>query len=124
MKQNPTASPSRRSVLKSTAAAAGIAAASQLIVPQGVRAAGSEVVKFGLIGCGGRGGGAGGQALSANPSNHLTAIGDLWPAKIETILTSYRKSHPEQVKVTDDSKFTGLEAYKKVIDSGVDVVLL
>jgi myo-inositol 2-dehydrogenase/D-chiro-inositol 1-dehydrogenase len=124
MKQEPSATLSRRTVLKGTAAAAGIAAATQLIIPQGVRAAGSEVVKFGLIGCGGRGGGAGGQALSANPSNHLTAIGDLWPDKIEAALGSYRKSHPEQVKVTDETKFTGLDAYKKVIDSGVDVVLL
>ena len=116
---------SRRKFLKNTAAATAAAAvASQLVVPQGVRAAGSEVVKFGLIGCGGRGTGAGGQALSANPSNHLTAIGDLWPDAIERALASYRKSHLEQVKVNDDTKFTGLDAYKKVIDSGVDVVLL
>src|SRR5947209_8765915 len=102
-------SPSRRNFLKTTAAAtATLAASSQLIVPQGVRAAGSEVVKFGLIGCGGRGTGAGGQALSANPSNHITAVGDLWPDKIELALASYRKSHPEQVKVPDDAKFTGL----------------
>src|SRR5881394_1897286 len=117
MNQQPAITPSRRSILKSTAAAAGIAAASQLIVPQGVRAAGSEVIKFGLIGCGGRGTGAGGQALSANPSNHITAIGDLWPDAIEHALDSYSRSHFEQVKVTDDTKFTGLDAYKKVIDS-------
>jgi predicted dehydrogenase len=123
MTSNPSVS-SRRTVLKRTAAAAGIATATQLIVPQGVRAAGSEVVKFGLVGCGGRGTGAGGQALSANPSNHLTALGDLWPEPMERSLASYRKSHPEQVKVDDNSKFTGLDAYKKVIDSGVDVVLL
>jgi predicted dehydrogenase len=121
----PAPNPSRRTFLKTTATtAATVAAASQLIVPPAVHAAGSDVVKFGLIGCGGRGTGAGGQALSANPSNHLTAIGDLWPEPIEHALTSYTKSHPEQVKVTDDTKFLGLDAYKKVIDSGVDVVLL
>ena len=81
--KSPTSASSRRTFLKTTAAAA---AASQLIIPQGVRAAGSEVVKFGLIGCGGRGTGAGGQALSANPSNHLTAIGDLWPEPIDRAL--------------------------------------
>jgi predicted dehydrogenase len=116
---------SRRSFLKNSATlAAGAAVASQLVVPQGVRAAGSEVVKFGLIGCGGRGTGAGGQALSANPSNHITAIGDLWQDKIDYALASYRKGHPEQVKVDKANEFTGLDAYKKVIDSGVDVVLL
>src|SRR5258706_16270591 len=117
--KSPTPASSRRTFLKTTAAAA---VASQLIVPQGVRAAGSEVVKFGLIGCGGRGTGAGGQALSANPSNHLTAIGDLWPEPIDRALASYSKSHPEQIKVTPDTKFTGVDAFKKVIDSGVDVV--
>lgn len=123
---NRTAKPSdsRRDFLKNTALAGAAAAASTLIVPQGVRAAGSEVVKFGLIGCGGRGTGAGGQALRANPSNHITAIGDLWQDKIDYAVKSYSKSHPEQVKVTPETQFTGLDAYKKVIDSGVDVVLL
>jgi myo-inositol 2-dehydrogenase/D-chiro-inositol 1-dehydrogenase len=112
---------SRRNFLK---AAAATAAVSRLIVPKGVRADGSEVVKFGLVGCGGRGTGAGGQALAANPSNHLTAIGDLWPDAIDRALASYSKQHPEQLKVTPETRFTGLDAYKKVIDSGVDVVLL
>ena len=119
------ASPTRRSFLRnSVTAGATLAAASQLAVPRGVYAQGSDVVKFGLIGCGGRGTGAGKQALSANPSNHITAIGDLWQDKIDYAVQSYTKSNPEQVKVTPDTQFTGLDAYKKVIDSGVDVVLL
>lgn len=116
---------SRRSFLKnSVTTTATLAAASQLVIPKGVYAQGSDVVKFGLIGCGGRGTGAGKQALSANPSNHITAIGDLWQDKIDYAIQSYTKSNPEQVKVTPDTQFTGLDAYKKVIDSGVDVVLL
>src|SRR3954466_11149816 len=102
-------SQTRRTFLKT---AAVTAAATQLIVPQGVRAAGSEVVKFGLIGCGGRGTGAGGEALRANPANHITAIGDLWQDKIDYALASYRKSHAEQVKVDKGNEFTGLDAYK------------
>src|SRR5260221_3009927 len=108
--KSPTPASSRRTFLKTTAAAA---AAGQLIIPQGVRAAGSEVVKFGLIGCGGRGTGAGGQALSANPSNHLTAIGDLWPEPIERALTSYAKQHPQQGKVSPETTFTRLNTFKK-----------
>ena len=57
-------------------------------------------------------------------AHQVQAVGDLWMNKIDEKLASYRKSHPEQVKVADDAKFTGLDAYKKVIDSGVDVVLL
>src|SRR3954471_2500752 len=104
---------SRRTFLKTAATAA---AATQLIVPQGVHAAGSEVVKFGLIGCGGRGRGAGGQALSANPSNHITAICVLFQKPIDDSIASYSKSHPEQVKITKETQFTGMDAYKQVID--------
>ncbi|MEZ0263338.1 MAG: Gfo/Idh/MocA family protein, partial [Phycisphaerae bacterium] len=113
--------PSRRSLLKSSAA---VAAASALVVPPAVRAAGSDVVKFGLIGCGGRGTGAAGQALKANPSNHLTAMGDLDPERLDKSLSSLKKQSADQVKVNAESTFLGLDAYKKVIDSGVDVVLL
>ena len=62
--------------------------------------------------------------MSANPSNHITAIGDLCQEPIDKALASYKKSHAEQVKVTPETQFTGLDAFKKVIDSGVDVVLL
>ncbi len=116
---------SRRGLLKHSAAlAAAAAVAAPLIVPRGVRAAGSDVIKFGLIGCGGRGTGAAGQALSANPQNHLTAMGDAHSDRLETSLQSLQKKSPEQVKVNGDTTFIGLDAYKKVIDSGVDVVLL
>jgi predicted dehydrogenase len=116
--------PSRRSLLKSATTAGALAATAQLVVPQGVRAAGSDVVKFGLIGCGGRGAGAGAQALTAHPQNHLTAIGDAFPEPIQRTLASYRKQKPDQVKVTPETTFVGLDAYKQVIDAGVDVVLL
>jgi len=117
-------SPSRRALLKTSVTTAAAVAATSLIVPSAVRAAGSDVIKFGLIGCGGRGTGAAGQALRANPSNLLTAMGDAHDDRLQTSLGSLKKQSADQVKVTGESSFIGLDAYKKVIDSGVDVVLL
>jgi predicted dehydrogenase len=83
-----------------------------------------EQLKVGLIGCGGRGSGAASQALSADPNVVLTAMGDAFDEPLRKSLQSLQKAHPEKVKVTPEQCFVGLDAYQKVISSGVDVVLL
>jgi myo-inositol 2-dehydrogenase/D-chiro-inositol 1-dehydrogenase len=116
---------SRRAFLRNSAVAAGaVAAAGQLAVPQGVRAAGSDVIKFGIIGCGGRGTGACGQALAADKNNHLVAMADMFPDKLERAHASMKKQYAAQVKVTPEKTFVGMDAYKQLIDTDVDVVLL
>lgn len=123
----------RRNFLRNSAVAAGaVAAAGQLIVPQGVHAAGDDVLKFGLIGCGGRGTGAAGQALHADKNNHLVAVADMFPEpingteKLPGVAARLRadKSVADQVKVTPERSYVGPDAYKQLIDSDVDVVLL
>ena len=84
----------------------------------------NEVLKVGLIGCGGRGTGAAVQALHADPDVHLTAMGDIFPDKLEKSYNSLVDEHGDRVKVSPDHKFIGFDSYQKVIDSGVDVVLL
>ena len=81
-------------------------------------------LKIGLIGCGGRGSGAASQALSADPKVELYAMGDAFEDQLQGSLANLQKSHPDKVKVTPETSFVGLDAYQKVIDSGVDVVLL
>jgi predicted dehydrogenase len=114
---------SRRDFLKSSALAV---AASQLAVASHAHAAGSDVLKVGLIGCGGRGTGAAAQALNADKNVKLTAMGDAFLDRLESSLASLRKDKAivEKIDVKDDHKFAGFDAYKQVIDSGVDVVLL
>jgi predicted dehydrogenase len=82
------------------------------------------VLRVGLIGCGGRGSGAASQALSADKNVVLTAMGDAFEDPLQRSLSSLQKEHADKVKVTPDKCFVGLDAYQKVIDSGVDVVLL
>lgn len=87
-------------------------------------ASGSNVLKVGLIGCGGRGAGAASQALAADPDTILTAMGDVFVDRLDESYAALVEMYPNRVKVSKDHKFIGFDAYQKVIDSGVDVVLL
>ncbi len=106
--------------------AAGAAAASLAALAPAVHAAGSDVLKVGLIGCGGRGTGAAEQALSADPNARLTAMGDLFDDHLQAKLKLLRENEKvgPRVQVDNQNCYTGIDAYKGVIGSGVDVVLL
>jgi predicted dehydrogenase len=84
----------------------------------------TQTLKIGLIGCGGRGSGAASQALHADPNVVLTAMGDAFEDQLQKSLKNLQKDCGDKVKVTPENCFVGLDAYQKVIDSGVDVVLL
>jgi myo-inositol 2-dehydrogenase / D-chiro-inositol 1-dehydrogenase len=87
-------------------------------------ASGSNILKVGLIGCGGRGAGAASQALAADPDTILTAMGDVFVDRLDESHAALLEMYPNRVKVPKDHKFIGFDAYQKVINSGVDVVLL
>jgi len=115
---------SRRGFLKTSAALAGTALAGAPDVSSRVYAAGSDVVKVGLIGCGGRGAGAVVSALTVNPNAKLTAMADAFGDRLERIRKSLKQKMRDQVAVDDDHCFTGFDGYRKLIDSGVDVAIL
>jgi predicted dehydrogenase len=115
---------SRRDFLKTSAAGiAGAALTSSLTLPS-VHAAGNDEIKVGLIGCGGRGCGAAEQAVNAGPNIKLTALGDAFPDHLEKAKRTLTSNLGDKFAVTDKNCFTGFDAYKEVIASGVDVVLL
>lgn len=116
---------SRREFLKS--GTTGIVAGSLAInlgLTSGAYASGSDTLRVGLVGCGGRGSGAAVQALSADPNTRLVAMGDAFADRLENSLSSI-KNNPvgERIEVDADHRFVGFDAYKHVIDSS-DVVLL
>ena len=84
----------------------------------------SDTLKVGLIGCGGRGTGAASQALKADEHVVLTAMADVFGDKLQYSLDSLRHELPDKVKVEPDHCFVGLDAFQKVLDSGIDVVVL
>lgn len=116
---------SRRDFLQtSTTVALSAAAVAQLSLTSGVYAAGDDVIKVGLVGCGGRGTGAAGQALSTEGNVKLVAMGDAFADSLNGSLNNLKRGHADRVAVDDDHKFVGFDAYKQVIDSGVDLVIL
>ncbi|MDZ4287211.1 MAG: Gfo/Idh/MocA family oxidoreductase, partial [Prosthecobacter sp.] len=84
----------------------------------------NETLRIGLIGCGGRGTGAASQALGADYNTKLVAVADIDAKQIEGSLASLNQKFADRVDVKEDKKFVGLDAYQKLIDCGVDVVLL
>lgn len=112
--------PSRRAFLATSAAAAGT-----LATAPNLYAAGGDLIKVGLIGCGDRGTGAAGQALAADKNVKLIAMADAFPDRLESSLGRLlaKKELAGKVDVKPDHKFTGFDAYKEVI-ARCDVVLL
>lgn len=118
---------SRRTFLKTSTAAVGSALAAPLILGSKSSAASpGDTIKVGLIGCGGRGSGAAKQALSADKNVLLTAMGDAFADRLKSSRDALKadKEVGEKVDVKDDSCFVGLDAYQKVLESGVDAVIL
>jgi len=116
--------PNRREFLKASALVGSALAAPTILPGKLFGAENNATLRVGLVGCGGRGSGAASQALNADKNVQLTAMGDAFEDQLQKSLQSLQKSHPEKCKVAADHCFVGLDAYQKVINSGVDVVLL
>jgi myo-inositol 2-dehydrogenase / D-chiro-inositol 1-dehydrogenase len=113
----------RREVLKATSLAS-LAAAFQ--ATGGAFAAyASERIRVGLIGCGGRGTGAALDCANASPDVVITALGDLFPDQLASAKAELTKQLPaDRVSVTPETSFTGFDAFKKVVATDCDVVIL
>ncbi|HUG68210.1 MAG TPA: Gfo/Idh/MocA family oxidoreductase, partial [Pirellulaceae bacterium] len=118
---------SRRHFMKTTATLAGGAmAVGTLAAPPAVHAAGDDMLKVGLIGCGGRGSGAAKQALLADRNVKLIAMGDAFEDRLISSLKSLSVDEElaRKIDVPPDRQFVGFDAYKQVLATDVDVVLL
>ncbi len=133
MNSNPAHSGvSRREFVATSAAVVGGAAAAAVAVPHAFARFGSRDdaggrIKFGVIGCGGRGTGAITDALRASPDVQLWAMGDAFKDRVdgsraELIKPDY--GFGDRAKIADERCFSGFDAYQKVIASGVDAVIL
>jgi myo-inositol 2-dehydrogenase/D-chiro-inositol 1-dehydrogenase len=109
-----------------TAAVGGVIATSAISRAVDANVAALPVIKVGLIGCGGRGTGAALQALKADPGVRLTAMADVFADRLDSSLATLKKmtAVANRIDVSAATSFVGLDAYQKLIASGVDVVLL
>lgn len=113
---------SRREFIK-TSAAVSLAA----LTPAAGRifAAGSDTIRIGLVGCGGRGTGAAIDCLTSSEGVEIVAMGDLFQDRLENSLKILKERLPEdKVKVSGKTSHVGFDAFKSVIGSDINLVLL
>ncbi len=116
---------SRRDFLKAGAAATVLAASGNYAFAQA-----SDEIRIGLIGCGGRGSGAARDAINGSQNVKIVALGDVFQDRLEGCFNGLLKTAEEsaelkaKIGVTKEKCFVGFDAYKKVIASGVDMVIL
>ena len=101
----------RREFIKTTAAASLAAAMPRISAAD---ASGSDAIRVGVVGCGGRGTGAAINCLDAAPGVEVVAMFDLFEDRIESSLAKIKEAHPDKVKVTPERMFTGFDGYKKL----------
>ena len=121
MKKDSKTTISRRDFAKASAAAV-----STFAVLRGASAQGSsEVLKVGLLGCGGRGSGALTQMLQGNDNVKVIALADVFPDKIERTRRQIEGNDEFAKKrdIKDDHCFTGLDAYKGILKTDIDILL-
>lgn len=78
-------------------------------------------LKVGVIGCGGRGSGAVMNLLDAADGITVAALGDTFKDRLDSLRNNLKGRGQE---VPEDKCFVGFDAYKQVIDSGVDMVIV
>ena len=116
----------RRNFLQTTASVGAIAsaAAAPSFLARSAHAAGSDILKVGLIGCGGRGNGAAENAMNADSGARLTAMADMFDDRLKLSKRILSKQLGDKFQVADDHLFYGFDAYKRLLESDVDVVIL
>lgn len=116
---------SRRSFLKNSAAlsASSVLAFQSSSFPR-VHAGENNTLKLGIVGCGGRGCGAVGNALEADPAVKLIAAADVFPERGKNGIAALKDQFNDRIDVKDDCFFGGFDGYKKVLEQDIDIVLL
>ena len=106
---------------------AGVSAAmTGLALERMVHAAGNETIRLGLIGCGNRGTGACRESLSTKAPVRLVAMGDLFAQRLATSHANLAKYDELRARmdVPPERRFAGFDAYLRVLEAGVDLVIL
>ena len=132
----------RRDVLRSGAFAVAAAAAAASSLAAAARALGAHAgsgeptasplpsesrgraLKVGVIGCGGRGTGAAFDALAASPDTRVTALADLFPNRVESARASLAEHGNGRGNVDPGMCFVGFDAYRRLLETDVDCVIL
>jgi len=113
----------RRDFLKNSTVVASAAVSGALSIQNSAFAGGSDIIRVGMIGCGGRNTGAAAQALTADPGARLVAMCDIFMDRVKGKRKALQAQKKDQVIVDDDHCFAGFDGYKHVIEAS-DVVVI
>ena len=112
----PSSQTSRREFIKSTGRIAAASALAGVALPH-VHAAESNTIQLALVGCGGRGTGAVGDAFSRKGGPiELTAMADVFTNRLNGSYETLKRAHASQVAVREDRMYIGFDGYKKAMD--------
>jgi predicted dehydrogenase len=112
---------SRRDFMKASAV---VGAAAMFSGREKLFAQGTDKLRVGLIGCGGRGTGAAKDCVRSSENVEIVAMGDLFRDRLEGSLEDLKNEVGEHVSVTEEMMFEGFDAYKQVIATDIDMVIL
>ena len=106
---------SRREFLKRSTAVVSAATAGFVKLP-GAHAAGSDMIRVGLIGCGERGTGAAGNVLASAPGVKIVAMGDAFKGRLDASLKQLKATRfADKIDVPPERQFVGFGAFEKVL---------
>jgi predicted dehydrogenase len=111
---------SRRGFMQASA----FGAAALSLGAKAVRAQDVEPLRVGLVGCGKRGTGAARDCVQSSPEVYIAAMGDIFPDQLATCRTELANSLGKNYTATDDTCFSGWDAFEKVIACEVDYIIL
>jgi len=112
---------SRRGFLKTSAAASLAAMTTGL---NKIYAAGSDKLKIGVLGCGGRGIYDSTNCVNSAENVEIVAIGDLFQDRIDGFLDYYKQNLPDKITVTPETCFTGFDACDKLLACDIDMIMM
>ena len=78
-------------------------------------------LKAGVIGCGGRGSGAAMDFLNSANGVTIIALGDVFEERVNSLADKLKSD--KNIDIPNNMRFVGLDAYKQVVDSGVDLII-
>ncbi len=122
---DPKPGASRRQVLRAAGAATALGATSAIAGASARQDEEPPTLRLGLVGCGGRGGGAVRDALRADPNTKLVAMGDAFDDRISSKLAEINaeEEFKGRIDVPSERAFAGFDCHEKVTDN-CDVVLM
>lgn len=114
----------RRHFLKTVAGAAGLLAMAPLLQQAAEPQNSQRILKIGVVGCGGRGLGAAADALHADPGTVVWALADVFDERLTAAEQLLTQQFGDRFQAPAERRFAGLDAYKKLLETDVDLVIL